>query len=273
MQSWRWCVPCPRTTREPRSSCARIRSRHPELYRRNLAGLANVRIDGEGPVHAQIFRSAVLIQRSCTTAIEATLAGVPTLSPQWVPAPSVNPMAESVSLPCADYTELKARVGEILGGDGAGPHRRSPAAEEVIGEWFSHPDGRAFRRVSDAVEAALAERGGERRVDEAMCRERLYGIGHTGFSGLERLGGQLRMWLGVSSSWSFRKMRPMASQLKEAKRFTADEVRGWVDRILQTRRANGEALRDVTVMAADVDPSYRVAHVGRSVTLSAEGAR
>jgi surface carbohydrate biosynthesis protein len=243
---------------------------NPDLYRRNLAGLANVRVDGEGPVHAQIFGSAVLIQRSCTTAIEATLAGVPTLSPQWVPAPSVNPMAESVSLPCADYADLKAKVGAVLGDPRAGRRLRSPAAQEVIEEWFSHPDGRAFRRVGDAVMAALEKQGPTRHVDEEQCRRRLYGIGDRRSSAVQRVGGWLRMRLGLSSSWSFRKMRSLPRNLKEAKRFTASEVRGWVDRILEVRRANGEALRDVAVTGEQSASAYRFAHAGRAVTLWVE---
>ena len=101
--------------------------------------------------------AVAVIQRSCTTAIEAALAGVPGLSPQWIPAPSVNPMAEAVSEPCESYAELESHLRSIL----SGSYRRSAAVssqlESVVRDWFCSSDGRAYERVGEAIAPCLGQ--------------------------------------------------------------------------------------------------------------------
>ena len=86
---------------------------NPEPYRSALGRFPNVVINDCGPVQPQINAAAAVIQRSCTTAIESAAAGVPTFSPQWLPAPFLMPMAEEVSV-----------SGEFLRGPPRRPGRR-----------------------------------------------------------------------------------------------------------------------------------------------------
>jgi len=85
-------------------------------YESALDGLANVRINASGPVQPQIAMADVVIQRSCSTAVEAGLASTPALSPRWVPSPVDIPMSESVSVPCASYAAMRECMDAILAG-------------------------------------------------------------------------------------------------------------------------------------------------------------
>ena len=100
----RWPTP----SRTSTSSSARIRSRIPRRTPRPPLGRRNVIVNQSESIQAAIFGACAVIQRSCTTAIEAGLAGVPTFSPQWVPAPFLMPDAEAASVPCASFDELTA---------------------------------------------------------------------------------------------------------------------------------------------------------------------
>lgn len=194
----------------------------PAAYRTALRDCPGVSVDATGPVQSWIFRSAAVVQRSCSTAIEAALAGVPALSPQWIQAPAVVPVAESVSVPCATYEELRLRVRSILAPDG----RRGSASEPIqpaLSEWFFRCDGLAHTRVGDTVAKHLPD---HHAVDVRRCRRRLYGVGDRQGGLLQRLGARLRYHLRLSPAMSFRPGQETAAQAwdRSDKRFGAGEV-------------------------------------------------
>ena len=98
----------------------------PEPYRQRVGHLANVVLSDRRPIHPLICRSAAVMQRSCTTAIESVAAGVAALSPQWIPAPAVVPVAEAVSVPVESVRGPPRRgLDEILDGT----YRPTPALQ------------------------------------------------------------------------------------------------------------------------------------------------
>ncbi|HEX7087907.1 MAG TPA: surface carbohydrate biosynthesis protein [Vicinamibacterales bacterium] len=201
-----------------------------------LLALPNAEVNGRGPVQAQIARARVVIQRSCTTAIESGFAGVPTLSPQWFEAPFLMPMAEEVSLPCDDYPMLRDAVAAALSGTFVLPPPQRAAIGQVTGDWFHTIDGRSHLRVSEAVEAGLPR---ERRVDERLCERLLYGLDGTRRPAAETVGRTIRHRLHLGPDWSFRRMRQVPSRWwdQSDKAFTASDVAAVIGRI---RRHDGK---------------------------------
>jgi surface carbohydrate biosynthesis protein len=236
-----------------------------DVYRRRLNGLGRIIVDNEGPIQPEICRASVVIQRGCTTAIEAGLAGVPALSPQWVPAPVVHPMAEMVSVPCEAYGDLRARLDAIFSGTYGAPGEIRSAIDCVTRDWFFRADGLAHRRVSDAV---LARLGGSRIVDERRCERLLYGLnGAAGVTAVD-LGCALRYRLRLPPDWSFRQLRRVPTQNKPGKSFGVADVRALTDRIQRIEAAHGA--RPVTVTAASAHPHYQRRLSIHSVTLGCE---
>jgi surface carbohydrate biosynthesis protein len=239
----------------------------PDAYRRRLASFSNVTIDGEGPVQSRIFSAVAVIQRSCTTAIEAALAGVPGLSPQWVPAPTVNPMAEAVSEPCASHLELQSRLRSILNGT----YRRSAGLgsqiESVVHDWFHRGDGRAHERVGEALARSWKR---NRVVDERLCRRYLYGLGVEPVPPTVKLGQWARYTTGISPNWSLRRLRRVPFRQKRAKDFSVEEVALLARRIELAWRATGRDLRPVSVRAAAERGDYVHGLLGQSVTVACE---
>jgi surface carbohydrate biosynthesis protein len=237
-----------------------------EIYRSGLAGLANVRVDCSGPVYPQIFRSSVLVTRGCTTAVEAALAGLPALSPQWVPTPFVNPISESVSIPCSDYKALRESVGEII----AGRFQASPALAErvdrVVSEWFYRNDGLAHIRVADAVLARLA---GPRRVNEELCAGFLRAYQSERRHGMS-LHHVARRFFGLPSGWSFRRFRVVPSP--PVKYFGVSHVQHLVERLALASGTPADPTAELNIRLDDGAPSAQENGAARSVTLASSSA-
>jgi surface carbohydrate biosynthesis protein len=234
-----------------------------EVYRKALAGLENVRVDGSGPVQGQIFRASVLIARSCTTAVEGALAGVPTFSPQWIPTPYVNPISEAASSPCGEYSELRTRVEEVL----AGRFRTSPqvgeAVRRVISDWFYQNDGLAYGRVADAIVSRL---DGPRRVNEGLCAQ------FREASAIERrgkvgVGKAVRRVFGVSPEWSFRKMRRIPSRRAAVKYFGVPDVQRLLDKLSLVSGERGDRAPKPIVRLAGSATVSEGERTARSLTL------
>lgn len=236
----------------------------PARYREALSTVPGITLSIDGPIQPLLLSSSAVIQRSCTTAIEAGFAGIPALSPQWIAAPITIPTAESVSIPCTSYPEMKGSLDAILGNQHASASVAAAAAAmaDVVGAWFFRNDGLAHRRVGDAIEQSLPAR---REVDDARCRAE-----HAHRSGgvLHRGAAALRRTLGLPPDWSFRRMRRTHARPWEetGKYFDASSVADLAGRIDSARRTQGETPIAVRVRPAR-ESGYREKWNGHSVTL------
>jgi surface carbohydrate biosynthesis protein len=127
-----------------------------ETYHRLIPPRPNLTISKQGTVDAWLLRSRALVHRSCSTAIEARLIGLPAFSPSFVPAPCNAPVVESLTTSAADYQALRAMVSGALTPThpaGTGPQATDPR----IHEWFFEIDGCAHQRVSAAIRRHLGQ--------------------------------------------------------------------------------------------------------------------
>jgi surface carbohydrate biosynthesis protein len=239
-----------------------------EWYRRSLDRYPNVRVDNAGPVQPVLFEASVVIQRSCTTGIEAALAGVPTLSPQWVTPPFLMPVAEAVSLPSADYAQLAEQTGLILAGRYVPTPALQASIDTVIADWFHRVDGRAYQRVADAIVAGLPAASADTR---ALARRRLYLHDDTGapLHGSSAVGGRVRLTMGLSPDWSFRRGRTVgrAGWQHSAKFYDAPAVQRLADRCLAVLRERGGAAGRLLAEPAGSRTTSLVPDFGYAVTL------
>ncbi|HEY7574671.1 MAG TPA: surface carbohydrate biosynthesis protein, partial [Thermoanaerobaculia bacterium] len=242
----------------------------PALYREAVGALPCVTVNDTGPVQPQIGAASVVIQRSCTTAIEAVAAGVPTLSPLWIPAPYLMPVAESVSVPCEGYPQMRARLKEIFSGSWSPPAALSGAAESAVSDWFFRIDGRAHTRVANAIASGIAPR---RAVDERLCRRYFYGVDREDLSVAARLGARLRRVFSLSPDFSFRQLRevPLTVWTKTSKHLDLGEARTLLERIGEAGRRQGEPGVDVAVARARDRDDYLIPYEGQSLTVTAAG--
>jgi surface carbohydrate biosynthesis protein len=218
----------------------------PAWYRRALADQSNVIVDNDGPVQPVLFASAAVVQRSCTTGIEAGLAGRPTFSPQWVDAPWLMPTAEAVSVPCATYEEVSAGIGAVLERRFVPEPSITAAIQGVVSDWFCSADGGSHRRVAEAVLDSLPA---SRPSPGTRAARHLYLADAAGrpLTGMSAVGGHLRLAARLSPDFSFRAMgnRPALRWTRTPKYFDAPRVQALADGVLAAngQRASGMRVR------------------------------
>lgn len=235
-------------------------------YESALAGAPNVRIDGSGPVLARLVASDVLIQRSCTTGVEAAMLDKPTLSPLWITPPYLFEVAEAVSQGCESYGALRDGVTAVIEGRYHVPETVAGARATVIPESFHTIDGLAHERVAAALATAAQA---PRRIRPDVCDRFLYRLQEATGSRGDRAGRLLRRRLGLNPNWSFRRMRvvPEAAWTTSDKAFGVAEVRSLVDRIQGVR---GDPARASAVRVESAAERGEMVHGfrGHSITIA-----
>lgn len=252
---------------------------NPESYREQLSD--SVQVVAEGTVDTWIHRSTVLIHRGSTTAVEATLAGVPVLTPNWLPEWAQVKSVSAVSQECSGLEELKKILGRILDR----PLSASTAdfrIQEELGGWFGHLDGKAYRRVAECILKLFDSKDVGDQTSIRRCREAFYGLHDPGISWFQSLSNRLRMLLRIPAGFSFRHLQMVDSGKwwdASAKRFGSSELMKLLDALdavdgqgTQPHQENCAKEAAVQVALAGEAGSYRVPFpFGRSVVMRRKG--
>jgi surface carbohydrate biosynthesis protein len=142
-----------------------------ETYSDLLDDLPNLHLVKAGTVDGWILRSSAVVQRACSTAIEAAIAGVPAISPAWIPTAIPMPTAEAVSVAYETEEALVCALKSILAGSFQWPAAPRRALDEVISDWFYKVDGRAHERVASRL-LDMANAGNGEVLEK--CRNLVY---------------------------------------------------------------------------------------------------
>ncbi len=146
-----------------------------DTYDRYLVPRSNLSVEKTGTAEGWILRSCAVIQRNCTTAVEAGMAGVPALSPSWIPVPFEIEAAEGPSVPCASEEALVAHVEACIRGDMVIPDETVAALDQTVEQWFFRADGLSHERVAAEVMSCLTPH------DPSTHAERCAAIGQPTF--------------------------------------------------------------------------------------------
>ena len=157
VQSDAMCQLAKATNRAARSNpeLAFVYRPHPferlDTYDRLLEPLPNLTTRKDGGVDGWILEAAAVVQRGCTTAIEAGLAGVPAMSPRWVPVFEEVGVAEAVSIGCESWEELQEGLATAASGSLKIPDAQRRELDAIVKDWFYAIDGHSHQRVAQAI--------------------------------------------------------------------------------------------------------------------------
>lgn len=232
------------------------------VYREAANRSPNLHLLREGAIAPWLLRSRALVQRGSTTAIEATLAGVPALSAAWLPTWADLPGVDAASEACSDFASLRSGLDRALAEPG--PRLPPPAAAPLVEAFFSTVDGRAHERVAAELLAAAGEGGG---ADLRACRRLHYRRSERAPAAVQRAAGLLRRTAGLPRGFSFRRLRevpPRPDWETSAKGFEAAAVACWTGAVAAARGAEAPRVRPARETGA-----YRVPFgTGRAVEVS-----
>ncbi len=229
----------------------------------------NLHVVKKGTVDGWMLRASALIQRGCSTATEASMIGVPALSPKWIPCRGFMEAPESVSIQCESAGELGDRLEEILAGDLNVPQFIQDNIRQITAEWFLSIDGDAHQRVARAIGDTLT---GGSDVSLKYCARAIDGVTYREAPLSRRLRSSVRRGLGRSVHWSFSRFQNVFHDGWEQsdKHFNLADVRSVAESIQPlARNRSGGAWSNVGIhRAADV-AEYRFGYLqGRAVAVT-----
>ncbi len=197
-----------------------------DTYRRVLIERDNLRIIRQGSVDGWILRAAAVVQRSCSTAVESALSGVPSLSPHWFSAMDYA-LPDSLSIQTHSVDELFDRVEQALAGDQSLLEPVKPTLDAAIHDWLYKLDGLAHVRVVDTVCAGLSGRG----VDVGACARALYRVGQPVQGLRKQIERRARYQLRLSPETETQIEKRAMTPDKTARFFDVAMVQRWLDAI------------------------------------------
>ncbi len=163
-----------------------------ETYEKGLRPRDNLQVKLEGSIEGWVMRARALIQRDSTTAIDAAIAGVPVLTPDWLPTSFGVPEIGQVSDGCANLEEMREKLAAILQNRYEPDTALSQAIDNVIEGYYYKLDGQSHMRAAAAIDEAASRITS--RPDIAAARRDTYGW--TGWQNRrESLPCKLRTWL------------------------------------------------------------------------------
>jgi hypothetical protein len=218
-----------------------------ETYAELLDRRPNLRCVRDGTIGAWLLRARVVIQRSCSTSIEAAMLGVPAFSPSWLSTAFERPAANDTSVMCGSKDEMFARVDEVLAGRFALPSGVAHRSATAIRNWFFQIDGQAHARVAEVVLNHLPTAPRPNRL--RACRRAVY-TRAARFPSTRWIKGSLRSALGLPPDWT---------PLRQRARRQPYETTLWRESL---KRFDTLSIRELTTEFAELPvtgtPRYRV---------------
>ena len=123
---------------------------NPKIYKDTFQGYSNIAVIQTGSIAYWLNRSNALIHWRSSTGIEASLMGIPSFIPNWLPSVEENTLS-SVSLLCENMDDLLDKIRIAL-------DQATPTSSEALQEntflynAFYLIDGQAHQRVAQAIE-------------------------------------------------------------------------------------------------------------------------
>lgn len=239
-------------------------------YRDLLDSRDNLHLVKSGTVTGWILRASAIIQRGCSTAIEAGIVGVPAITPAWIPAASERPAVEAVSLQCRSEAELTDTLKAIVADQFELPATIQERLAEVVRDWFFRIDGQAYRRVAECILGNLPAKvqvGQYSTWSEVSSRFRLRTKSLRSMADVT-----LRRLLDLPSNWSHRRWGVLPGSLpweESEKYFDAEQVRVLVNAIqMSAQDGSKKLLGKIGVLPAHERGDYgSLSFPGRSVTI------
>lgn len=146
-----------------------------KIYEQIFKDIPNIKIIQEGTVLPWINSSLLLIQRDCSTAVEASFLDVEPVSLGWIDAPMLNnEVIFTVSHHAKSREHLFDIVENTLKGNPISPTlEMKKQRKQVVNDWFYAIDGKSSERVADAILETF-ERGANKHPKQNSAKILMY---------------------------------------------------------------------------------------------------
>lgn len=122
-----------------------------QVYLSKLADIKNVKVDGSDMVVKWILRSKALVHFQCSTAIEAGLSKIPSMSLSgYDHLREIQGLAE-VTEYCDSFEEMENKIKNILNGKHQIPDSVAIAIQKIEKDIYCQVDGKSYQRIAEII--------------------------------------------------------------------------------------------------------------------------
>ena len=239
-----------------------------ETYAEVLDDLPNLRLVQKGTVDGWLLRVKAIIHFQSSTAIEASILGIPALHPGWIPKFTSLPPVEAVSVTLPDISSMMYTLKEIFDGVFNVPSKIKTTADKIITSTFNKVDGLSHQRLADEILAR--QKASSRKVSIAQCQK--VWLSRNPKSWTSRLSFRLKKILGLPPHWSLLHFKKVTSEIpwdKSEKYFSLEQVQQIVDSIQKYCPAEYSNPQLVSVESASDRGEYQVPKTnGRTIAIT-----
>ena len=127
-----------------------------KLYEKAFKNSSNIDVNNQNHLSSWLANSHLCIQRGCTSGLEATMAKVPSLSPDWgkfLYTTNIDKM--NVNYFVKNYNEMKKIIKKIISLKKNEKIYKKKPNKKIVKDYFYSFDGRSSIRVSNEIIKAL----------------------------------------------------------------------------------------------------------------------
>lgn len=166
-------------------------------YDKLFGNYKNVHLIKKGSVQGWILRAVAVIQRGCSTAIEAAMVNVPALSPVWIPTADVVPAVDAVSIPCESVGDIFEKIDMALSKKLQYSFMQKKNYDQIITDLYYKIDGKSHVRVGEAILNSIEHK--PLRVHLDYCKK----LAYSRCSVIGRIAASVRKKLNLPADWRF----------------------------------------------------------------------
>lgn len=201
-------------------------------YRFTLDELPNLLLRKQGTVEGWILRASCLIQLGSSTAVEAAVLGVPSLTPTWLPLNAPVPVSTLASEAVGSPDELKAKLREIFSGHYQPTESKRGDIAQAIRSAYGEIDGQASERAADVILETILRHPINASQIYSRARQQAYTFKLKGPRWRRWLHARSSQLLGRGVHWSWPKFKNLQQANlpwdKSEKRFGPEQIQSMI---------------------------------------------
>lgn len=242
-----------------------------EIYEKHLSGLDNLHLVKKGFMGDWLIRSKAIVHWNSSSAIEASLVGIPAFTASWIPTYITIPAVQAVSKIISSSHELVSNLEEMFANRFTYSRDEKRKINKTIEDIYFKVDGLAYKRIADKLYRSLEKKMSYPSLWQ--CKKMNYQVDHV--VGWNKLITYSRMLFGVSKHFKFRKGKIVLKLLEwdvsdrwADKRFDHRKVMEYILAIESNLEKEMEDGNRISVFPADEKNDYKFGYrQGRTVVV------
>lgn len=234
------------------------------VYKFLLDDLPNLKLIKQGTVDGWLLRASALIQIGSSTAVEASVIGVPVFTPGWLPLHVAVPVSTLASVSADTIDQMKGYLENVMAGSYQVTEEKRRKIDQAIVQAYGTMDGRSHQRASAEILRHCINNNPRRTIRH--CRQQFFSSLISGSKWRKRIHTAINLMTNRGIHWSWTKLKNDYKKKlpwdQSDKHFDAQQVQSILDALESVLPQSEKKIKALQAGKTDYHFSYRE---GRSV--------